>query len=364
MPALLLAAALATPMQPSGTADDICYDRAIVGHIRHAENFVGLDHFVQAEPRALIMGGRWDIDIGVDQVLAGAPTPATIKARVVLTDLFTPKSTLLILLKQGPVDADKDNTVQEWNGRFIPRASTEIPWRVVLVETWRRGFDPRDPSFPPRCSLQIAPIATSDMLAKGDAASAAQQYDQARDWYRRAAERGNATAEDRIGEMYQFARGVPEDMGQAMNWYRKAADQGDAVGETSVGLLYGNGWGVHQDYGQALIWYRKAANQGYAIAAEFVGIIYNNGLGVPADFDQARVWFDKAVAGGDAAAEIPLCAPYEVAWHFVGSGKNVAAMDHVIAGVDPYCVDLLTRAKARRDEIERTPRAAQEPAPR
>jgi len=150
---LLVAATLATALtQASNIADGICYDRAVLGRIRHVENFVDLNNFVQAHPNLMMVGGRWDVDIDVDKVLAGNSAPAPIKARAVLTDLFSPKTKLLIFLKNGPVEPGKDNTVQEWKGRFIPRASNERPWRVVFVQTASREFDPGNPSFPPRCS--------------------------------------------------------------------------------------------------------------------------------------------------------------------------------------------------------------------
>ncbi len=152
MPTLLLAAALATLTQPPAVADDICFDRAVVGHIVDAENFVGLDHFVQAAPNSMVLGGRWDIDIGVDQLLAGPKTPSTLKARVVLTDMFSRKVKLLIFLRKGPFEPGRDNTVQGVGWGFVPRASAEIPWRVVLIETWRGQFDAGNPNFLPRCS--------------------------------------------------------------------------------------------------------------------------------------------------------------------------------------------------------------------
>jgi hypothetical protein len=152
MAALLAAVALAVLVQAPSPAEGICYDLAVVGHIQHADNFVGLDHFVPARPSVLVLGGRSDVDIRVDQVLTGPRVLTAIKARVVLTDMISPRARLLILLARGPVDPDKDDTVQEWNGRFIPRASAAIPWRVVLVEGWRGRFDRGDPSFPRRCS--------------------------------------------------------------------------------------------------------------------------------------------------------------------------------------------------------------------
>ena len=98
-----------------------------------------LNDFFRGQPGALMIGGRVDIDIRVDRVLAGAPTPTAIKARAALTHLIKPKARLLILLKQGPVEPGKDNTAQEWSGGFISRASAELPWRVVLVASGPPG---------------------------------------------------------------------------------------------------------------------------------------------------------------------------------------------------------------------------------
>ena len=63
-----------------------------------------------------------------------------------------------------------------------------------------------------------------------------------------------------------------------MRWYRKAADQGDAIAQNSVGSLYQNGFGVTQSYEEAMRWYRMAADQGYAPAQINIGIQYQDGL--------------------------------------------------------------------------------------
>jgi len=152
MSVIVAAAALATLIQTSSGADDVCYDRAVVGYIRHADHFVDLNNFLQPQAGVLMWGGRMDVDIEVEKVLAGPATPKSVKARVVLTDLFSSKTPLMILLKEGPVDPDRDNTVQQWKGRFIPRASREFPWRIVAVETVRSGVALDDPSLPPQCS--------------------------------------------------------------------------------------------------------------------------------------------------------------------------------------------------------------------
>ena len=93
-----------------------------------------------------------------------------------------------------------------------------------------------------------------------------QDYVRAAYWYRRAAEQGDAEAQDRLAHLYNYGLGVTQDYAQAAQWYRKAAEQGNADAQFGLGVLYSNGDGVTQDYAQAAIWYRKAAEQGDAEA--------------------------------------------------------------------------------------------------
>jgi TPR repeat protein len=51
------------------------------------------------------------------------------------------------------------------------------------------------------------------------------------------AEQGDASAQFKLGEMYDNGQGVPQDDKQAMHWYRKAADQGDAIAQINVGVI-------------------------------------------------------------------------------------------------------------------------------
>ena len=69
-------------------------------------------------------------------------------------------------------------------------------------------------------------------------------------------------------------------MSEAVQWYRKAAEQGDAEAQDNLAFMYKNGQGVTQDYAQAVKWYRKAAEQGYAGAQINLGVMYDNGQGV------------------------------------------------------------------------------------
>jgi hypothetical protein len=151
MPVSLVATAVLALASASGAAppEAVCYDRAVLGHLRNARHFVDLNDFY---PGQVMLGGRWDVDIAVDQVLDGGPAPSTLRARVVLTHLLRPDARLLLFVKKGPVEPGKDNTIGEWNGGFIPAATAERPWRVVAVHSARGGLHSDDPGLPPRCA--------------------------------------------------------------------------------------------------------------------------------------------------------------------------------------------------------------------
>lgn len=89
-----------------------------------------------------------------------------------------------------------------------------------------------------------------------------QDYTQAVYWYRKAAERGYAAAQNDLGFCYYSGLGIVQDYTQAVYWYRKAVEQGNACAQNNLGVCYERGYGVDMDYKKAVYWYRKAAEQG------------------------------------------------------------------------------------------------------
>ncbi|MDR2220609.1 MAG: sel1 repeat family protein [Methylobacillus sp.] len=114
------------------------------------------------------------------------------------------------------------------------------------------------------------------------------------------AQDGDRLAQYNLGLAYDFGQGVPQDYTQAAQWYRKAAEQNYADAQYSLGMLHDLGQGVPQNYGQALRWYRKAAEQGHSYAQYSMGMLYAFGQGVPRDYEQAEQWFRKSSAQGNA----------------------------------------------------------------
>ncbi len=140
-----------------------------------------------------------------------------------------------------------------------------------------------------------------------------QDYAQAVEWYRKAAEQGHAQAQNNLGYCYGKGQSVEQDYAQAVKWYRKAAEQGLDAAQFNLGMMYYNGNGVTQDYAKAAEWYRKAAEQGYAKAQCQLGFMYlDYGYGVVPDFAEAVDWFQKAAEQGNAVAQ----KMYEKFWDY------------------------------------------------
>ena len=78
---------------------------------------------------------------------------------------------------------------------------------------------------------------------------------------RRAAESHDGEYEYKEGEKHYY-RGDARNYAEALRWYLKAADKGNAGAEYRLGWMYELGTGVAQNYEMALGWYRKALAHG------------------------------------------------------------------------------------------------------
>lgn len=93
------------------------------------------------------------------------------------------------------------------------------------------------------------------------------------------------------------------DYQQALEWYSKAATQDFAPAQVNLGALYAEGQGVQQDFQEAMKWYQKAADQDYAPAQFNMGIMCILDQGnLSKDYFMAYVWFSRAALQGDEDA--------------------------------------------------------------
>jgi len=123
------------------------------------------------------------------------------------------------------------------------------------------------------------------------------------DFQMKLAEKGNAEAQFKVGEMYETGFGVKEDKVEAANWITKAAGQGHET--AGFKLLF---WDIDKngvtDANKAkLEALRAKANEGNAQAQYYVGKMYSRGVGVPRDSGKALDWLNKAALAGVLGAE-------------------------------------------------------------
>jgi hypothetical protein len=130
-------------------------------------------------------------------------------------------------------------------------------------------------------------------------------------WYTKAAEQGDSSAQNSLGDMYKY--GWEDKYGwvtwdndkkndkEAVKWYTKAAVKGHSSAQNSLGDMYRHGGrGVRQSYYEAVEWYIKAAEQGDAGAQFNLGSMYRNGQGVPQNYKEAYIWASLAAAHSPA----------------------------------------------------------------
>lgn len=120
-------------------------------------------------------------------------------------------------------------------------------------------------------------------------------YRMAAEQYHKAAEQGEADAQYRLGTCYAFGDGVETNEAEALKWYHKAAEQGHEGAKGQLVAWYK----LEED--RAVKWYRKAevgwyrtvAEQGCVIAQFRLGMYYATGTGVEQNQEKAEEWFDK-----------------------------------------------------------------------
>ena len=103
--------------------------------------------------------------------------------------------------------------------------------------------------------------------------------------------------------MYYYGESVDQNYETARGWYKKSAAQGNATAQFKLGYLYDTGKGVEQNYETAIYFYEKAAEQGLADAQYNLGIIYANGEGVAQNYETAKGWYEKAAKHGNKDAQ-------------------------------------------------------------
>ncbi|MGA7398627.1 MAG: AMIN domain-containing protein [Candidatus Sulfotelmatobacter sp.] len=127
--------------------------------------------------------------------------------------------------------------------------------------------------------------------------------DAAINWYKKAADLGDASAQAALGDIFSDQEFARVDFAQAVIWYRMAADRGDRAGELGLGTRYLLGQGVPQNLEEARRWLTPAANQGHPYAEFLLAKMFEAGQGGPADAAAAARYYERAANYGIPEAQ-------------------------------------------------------------
>lgn len=109
------------------------------------------------------------------------------------------------------------------------------------------------------------------------------------------AEKGVATAQRRLAELYVEGHGTGRNESAATKWYGDAANQGDVEAMFQFALSLEKGRGTKKDQSAALRWYTRAGDGGNAAAQYVLGQAYERGrLTAGKNKATALTWYRKA----------------------------------------------------------------------
>ena len=177
---------------------------------------------------------------------------------------------------------------------------------------------------------------------------------------RAAAEKGDAKAQERLGDLCRFGEGVRRNVDEAETWYKKASDQGNwdalaklawlyelsrkevkpsaraveglyhksaehgsLLGMERLADMYLKGRGVNGTRADAITWYRKAADAGSMHGMFWLGLMYENGIEVEQDYAEAAKWCRRP---GFPAVWVAF--PGHAGPSFTAKGSSFRSFDH------------------------------------
>ena len=81
--------------------------------------------------------------------------------------------------------------------------------------------------------------------------------------------------------MFMHGYGVAKDYKKALEYFKAAAERGNADAQFNLGAMYIGGKGVKLSYERALHFFTLSAHQGHTLATYNLAQLHLNGLGTP-----------------------------------------------------------------------------------
>jgi len=138
-------------------------------------------------------------------------------------------------------------------------------------------------------------------------------YNEAKSWFVKSAESGNSQAMCNIARMYELGLGERADIRKAIEWYQQASDKGEPQADLKLGEFYyfGDG-GLPKDYKKSVYYFEKASKQGIPASSNYLGVIYEEGYCDKADINKAAEYYKQSAKLGFLRAMTNLGRLYTI----------------------------------------------------
>lgn len=175
-----------------------------------------------------------------------------------------------------------------------------------------------------KCSILYSAAAAMALSLCPSMASAQQTLDEATDSIRNVldlAKKGDATSQNEVGGWYYRGRHVKQNYEEALQWWAKAAKQGNTQAIGNMGLCYQTGNGIAADSLKATQLYQRSikegnktlfnqhvelAKKGSVFSDMLIASCYQNGIGVAKDSDKAVPFLTAAAEKNCIPAQLDL----------------------------------------------------------
>lgn len=138
-----------------------------------------------------------------------------------------------------------------------------------------------------------------------------EDYDQAFEWFTKAADKKDNNAIYGLATMYYAGNGVDLDYTKALEYYTIAANNNMPGAIYQLGYMYYNGKGTTKDYSLAHDYFTQAANLDYHASNWYLGNMYRYGKGVTTNYTTAISYYKKYGDAGYASGYIACAEIYE-----------------------------------------------------
>ena len=271
-----------------------------------------------------------------DVYLASAPAPVAQPETPVPVATVTPASEPRVPVAPPiPVATEASGPAADCQrlAPLVPPFATPAQIKAASTVDWTRVL--------PICQAAVDAQPTDMKLQRllGRAFEHSKNYLEAAHHYTIAADAGYAPAENDLGVLETYGRGMVINHQRAFELFAKAANSGWPPAMNSLGAAYSNGWGVKEDDARALSLFEKAIEAGSADGLAEAGIMYFGGKGTERDYEAAAQYFQQAADIGNGYSMKFLALMYEHGLLGKPDPAKAAELRLQAAEVDPNSID-------------------------